>query len=80
MTTKTDVAKHILVPKHAKVSDKEKKELFDKFKISANELPKIHKKDPGLTGVDVKVGDIVKIIRQSHTAKEAVFYRSVTNV
>jgi DNA-directed RNA polymerase subunit H len=77
---KTDTTKHLLVPKHTKISEKEKKELFEKFNISSNELPKINKKDPGISNLDVKVGDVIKITRKSHTAEEAFFYRSVTNV
>ena len=52
---KTDTTKHLLVPKHTKISEKEKKELFEKFNISSNELPKINKKDPGISNLDVKV-------------------------
>ncbi|MBR9699218.1 DNA-directed RNA polymerase subunit H [Candidatus Woesearchaeota archaeon] len=75
-----DIRKHNLVPKHAKVSDREKKTLLEKYNISVYDLPLIRKNDPGLVGVDVKPGDIVKIIRQSPTAGEAVYYRCVINV
>ena len=77
---KFDVSTHILVPKHTKISEKEKKEMFAKFNIDSPVfLPKISKDDPAIKGLDVKSGDIVKIVRKSLTAGEAVFYRGVTN-
>lgn len=76
---KLNVSKHILVPKHIKISQKEKEVLFEKYNVTIKELPKIHKKDPALKGMDVKLGDIIKIIRESPTAKNYIFYRGVAN-
>ena len=73
------IGKHELIPKHSKLSDKEKKKLMETYHItSMKELPKIYKNDAGLQGLNVKVGDIVKIIRQSPTG-EAVYYRVVVS-
>ncbi len=81
MPTKTiKTPNHILIPKHAKISEKEKKDLFNKYKISFKELPKIHIDDPAIASMKLKEGDIVKIIRMSRTAGETVFYRGVANV
>jgi len=77
---KIDVIKHVLVPEHVKLNEKEKKEVLDKYKVSMRELPKISKKDPAISHLNVKPGDIIKIIRESPTAGKAVFYRGVTNV
>ncbi|MBW2970295.1 DNA-directed RNA polymerase subunit H [Candidatus Woesearchaeota archaeon] len=74
---KFDVTKHELVPKHSKLSDKETKELFAKYAIELPNLPRIFKDDPAIENLDVKEGDIVKIVRKSHTAGETVFYRRV---
>ncbi len=41
------------------------------------ELPKISKDDPALVSLNVKEGDVIKIIRQSPTAGEVAFYRGV---
>ncbi|MBW2963875.1 DNA-directed RNA polymerase subunit H [Candidatus Woesearchaeota archaeon] len=68
---------HVLIPKHKKISDKEKKELLDKYKITINELPVILKSDAALIGMDVQAGDVVKIERDSPTAGKTVFYRGV---
>ena len=72
---KVDLLKHELVPKHLLLSDKEKEELFAKYRITAAELPHISKNDPAIRHLDVKQGDVIKIIRKSRTAGEAVTYR-----
>ncbi|MEA2037135.1 MAG: DNA-directed RNA polymerase subunit H [Nanoarchaeota archaeon] len=77
---KSDVRKHILVPEHTKLNEKEKKELLNKYKISLKELPKIGKKDAAISHLDVKEGDVIKVTRNSPTAGEAIFYRGVINV
>lgn len=70
---------HELVPKHIKLNETEKKKLFEAYGISVKELPKIFKDDPALAELDVKVGDVVKIVRKSPTAGETVYYRGVIN-
>ena len=77
--TKIDVSKHVLVPKHSKVSEKEKKELLEKYNMTTVELPKIFKNDPALSNLDATVGDIIKIARKSPTAGDVLFYRVVTD-
>lgn len=76
---KIDVSKHNLVPKHVKVSDKEKEDVLKKYNVTKEQLPMISKKDPAIKDLNVKPGDMVKITRKSHTAGEAIFYRSVVN-
>ena len=73
------IKKHILIPKHIKLSEKEKKDLFQKYNISSKELPKIKKDDPAIVKLTAKEGDVIKIIRQSSTAGETEFYRGVIN-
>jgi len=76
-----DVSKHILVPKHTKITKKEQQELFEKYKISHAELLKIHKDDPAIAHLSVEEGDVIKIERlgdiQSPVAGEYIFYRGV---
>ena len=76
---KLDVSKHVLVPKHSKVSEKERKELFEKYAIELKDLPRVFKADPAIVDLDVKEGDIVKIVRNSPTAGLCVFYRRVVS-
>ncbi|MEM3374546.1 MAG: DNA-directed RNA polymerase subunit H [Candidatus Woesearchaeota archaeon] len=77
MEKEFDVSQHFLVPKHKKLSEKEKNELLEKYKITAKELPRISIKDPAISRLDVEVDDIIMIERQSPTAKKTVFYRRV---
>jgi DNA-directed RNA polymerase subunit H (RpoH/RPB5) len=77
---KLKIDKHILIPKHTKIGDKEKKELFEKYKISINELPKINKSYPVIKHLNLKGGDVVKITRNEPTSGETSYYRGVINV
>ncbi len=79
MPKKLIIGKHDLIPKHTKLSEKDKKDLFEKYKISLKELPKIYKGDPALQSLNVKVGDVVKIVRNSPTSGESIYYRGVVN-
>ncbi len=79
MKKKLNVSKHVLVPKHIKLTEKEKKELLEKYNITLRELPKILKKDPAIKHLNLKQGDIIKIIRKSQTAGESIFYRGVVS-
>lgn len=79
MAKDLDVSKHVLVPKHVKLSEKEKKELFEKYVADLRDLPKVFKDDAAIQALDVKEGDIIKIFRTSATAGEAIFYRRVVS-
>lgn len=72
-----DILRHKLVPSHIIISENEKKELFEKLKITPDQLPKILNTDPTSISIGAKPGQIVKIIRKSPTAGEAVAYRLV---
>ena len=77
--TDFDVTKHILVPKHTLLIDKEKEKLFDKYKITIKELPKIMLTDPAIKHLKAKIGDVIKIERNSSTSGKSIFYRGVIN-
>jgi len=79
MKTKYDVSKHAIVPKHAKVSDKETKELLSKYNIVIEQLPRILKADPALAHLNVADGDLIKITRPSPTLGETTFFRRVVS-
>ena len=72
-----EIMNHDLVPFHKIISEEEQKELEKKYSISIDQLPKILDNDPVSLSIDAKPGQIVKISRKSHTAKEAVSYRLV---
>ena len=79
MNTKFEVSKHVLVPEHKKLNDKEKTALLDKYYISSTNLPRISKKDKSLLDLNVKEGDVIRITRKSPTAGITKFYRVVIN-
>lgn len=79
MADKVDVTKHVLVPKHVKATEKEKKALLDKYDITEEELAKIKLDDPAIQNLKVVPGDVIKIVRHSPTAGETEFYRCVVN-
>ena len=68
---------HILVPKHELLNEKEKKELLKILGIKPEQLPKIRADDPIAKEIGAKVGDIVRIIRESPTAGTSIAYRLV---
>ncbi len=79
MVKKTEKIEHFLIPEHKKLSDKEKKELLERFNIGTKDLPKILLSDPAIQHLDVKERDVIKISRKSPTAGSTVFYRGVIN-
>jgi DNA-directed RNA polymerase subunit H len=72
-----DILKHELVPEHVILEEKEKKELLEKLRITAVNLPKILSNDPVVKTIGAKEGDILKIIRKSPTAGTSIYYRVV---
>ncbi len=79
MAANNEELKHVLVPKHTKLSEKEKEELFKKYNITIRELPKILISDPAIRHLNPKENDVIKIERNSITAGKSVFYRGVIN-
>ncbi len=68
---------HVLVPKHEVLSKEVAEELLKTLGISPEQLPKIRVDDPVAKEIGVKVGDIVRIIRESPTAGKSIAYRLV---
>ena len=78
--SKFKVDKHALTPKHTKVSDREKKQILETYSATLKDLPKIYKTDPAILNLDAKPGDVIKVLRESQTAGETIFYRVVVDV
>ncbi|MFH0936200.1 MAG: DNA-directed RNA polymerase subunit H [Candidatus Woesearchaeota archaeon] len=68
---------HILVPKHIKLNEEEIKKVLEFYNISIKQLPRISSKDVVIKNLNIKQGDVIKIIRKSDTAGESVFYRVI---
>jgi DNA-directed RNA polymerase subunit H len=79
MKSEFNIGKHVLVPKHRKLADKEKRELLEKFRITESDLPKIYAEDPAIVSQKLKPGDVVQVVRRSPTAGEVFYYRCVIN-
>ena len=71
--------KHTLVPEHVLLSEEEAKLVLEKYRVRPSQLLFIKHSDPAARSVKAKIGDIVKIIRKSPTAGEAIAYRYVVD-
>ena len=69
--------KHIYVPKHEIVSEKEKQELSKLYNATNNQFPQILLSDPVIREIGAKPGDMIKITRESQTAGVTEYYRYV---
>ena len=72
-----DVLRHELVPEQTILKENEKKELLEKLQIFPEQLPKILTNDPVVKALEAKEGDVLKIVRNSHTAGVSTYYRLV---
>ncbi|MDG6220938.1 MAG: DNA-directed RNA polymerase subunit H [Candidatus Thermoplasmatota archaeon] len=76
------VMKHELVPEHRLLPEKEAEQVLKMYGITRDQLPKIRKEDPCIKLLErvegeIPVGSLIKIIRRSPTAGEALSYRVV---
>lgn len=70
--------KHYLVPLHEFATEEEIEELKERYSIFKYQLPKISAEDPAVQLLGAKIGDVLKITRNSPTAGEFIVYRAVT--
>lgn len=70
---------HELVPKHEKLPQKEVDALLKKHNITIAQLPKILLDDPAIKDLGCKLGDVVKITRNSPVAGTVFYYRGVVH-
>ncbi len=72
-----DVTEHEAVPEHRKLEEEEVEEVLEKYGSEKDDLPKIERTDAALKQMDVEVGDVIEIVRESPTAGETTYYRRV---
>lgn len=72
-----NVQEHVLVSKHEVLNQEQVEQLFMDIKVAPQHLPVIFVSDPAISGLEIKMGDIIKITRPSATAGTAIYYRRV---
>ncbi len=74
-----EVLTHVLIPKHELLTNEEKLDVLKIFNVRDDQLPKIFSTDPAIQHLKAKIGDLIKISRQSLTAGETTYYRIVSD-
>ena len=64
---------HIIQPKHVKIKEDEASKLLSKFNLSKDQLPKIKASDSALFDLNVKKGDVIKILRKNDFGESEYF-------
>lgn len=71
-----NILKHVLVPEHIIMDDKEVEEVMKKYNIKHKiEFPDISRFDPVARVIGLRPGDVCRIIRASKTAITTEYYR-----
>lgn len=72
-----DVTEHEAVPEHRKLEEDELEEILDEYDAQKEDLPKIKDNDAALKSMEVEIGDVIEIVRESPTAGKTTYYRRV---
>jgi DNA-directed RNA polymerase subunit H len=75
-----DVLSHQLVPKQEILSELEFEEVMKRFKINKEQLPRILVTDPCIKRIGAKIGNVIRITRNSQTAGVSEFFRIVVDI
>ena len=65
------------MPEHVLIRKEKVAELMAELGIKKDALPRIEKSDSAIKSLNPEKGDVVKIIRDSITASQSVYYRRV---
>jgi DNA-directed RNA polymerase I, II, and III subunit RPABC1 len=71
-----NVLKHTLVPKHVKLTEEQKVELYKELKVEDDsQLPEISRFDPVAKTLFLRPGEVCQITRYSKISFTDIFYR-----
>jgi DNA-directed RNA polymerase subunit H len=72
-----DPTRHVIVPEHIILEDKEVERLLKAYDITKEKLPLIRVADPIVKAIGAKPGQVLKIVRKDSPAGEGIVYRLV---
>lgn len=72
--------KHVMVPKHELLPEKEVEKMLKQLNVSRMQLPIILIADPALSGLDVKNGDVIRITRENPVTGTSYTFRLVSGL
>jgi DNA-directed RNA polymerase subunit H len=74
-----DLFGHELVPKHVIATDEEIQLVLNHYGIEKSQLPRIAREDPAARVLGAKIGQVIRIERDSPTAGTTYYYRLVVD-
>ncbi len=74
-----DLFGHDLVPKHVIAPKDEVNMVLEYYGIDKTKLPRIRREDPGVKVLGAKIGQVIRIERESQTAGRTFYYRLVVD-
>jgi DNA-directed RNA polymerase subunit H len=77
VSAELNVLKHEMVPEHSIMSEEDVKNLYARYQIGPEQLPKMYHDDPAVLSIGARISDVIKIVRKSMTAGRAESYRLV---
>lgn len=70
---------HAIVPKHIIASNDEVQLVLDHYGIKKTQLPRIAREDPAAKVLGAKIGQVIRVERNSDTAGRVYYYRLVVD-
>jgi DNA-directed RNA polymerase subunit H len=75
-----DIFDHQLVPEHGLAEQSELELILNHYGITKSKLPRISRDDPAAKAIGAKIGNVIRIERESPVAGRSFYYRVVTDI